>query len=141
MSRIPGHDPAPVLTQHSRGVWRSVRLARPDASGPSEVCVTPISSMLQRYPLVRRFRHPPRPSMSRPNLPGRELYHPEPGIPGVTPGIGIPNGMAIPIGMPIPGMGIPMNGIPNMLDRPELRAVGFDTASEMNVTSWLVPHG
>jgi hypothetical protein len=29
--------------------------------------------------------------------------------------MGIPNGIAIPIGMPIAGMGIPMKGMPNML--------------------------
>jgi hypothetical protein len=29
--------------------------------------------------------------------------------------MGIPIGIAIPIGMPIPGIGIPMKGMPNML--------------------------
>ncbi len=53
-------------------------------------------------------RGSPLPRMSRPNRPGKELYHPIPGTPGITPGTPIPNGIGMPIGTPMPPMGIPI---------------------------------
>lgn len=55
-----------------------------------------------------RRPYSPLPKMSRPNRPGRELYHPIPGTPGITPGTPIPNGIGMPIGTPMPPMGIPI---------------------------------
>ena len=50
--------------------------------------------------------------MSRPNLPGSELYHPCPGTPGITPGVGIIGVIIviIGIGIPMPIMPIPNGG-------------------------------
>lgn len=79
---------------------------RPDPTWASKVCHQHLAMGL--VPGV----DPPRPSISRPNLPGNELYHPCPGTPGMTPGVGI-IGVIMPIPMPM-GPIIPMPGMPIM---------------------------
>lgn len=60
----------------------------------SEICIPEVSIAIQ---FSDGGWDPPRPNMSRPNRPGRELKNPVPGMPGTTPGVGVIIGIPIPI--------------------------------------------